>query len=219
MNTEETLQLSQFLQQLGEVKLHEKDSEAERLIQAAVANQPDAAYLLVQRCLLQNQALQTAQTQIAELRNQLQQRSTGSTSGGFLNHDPWSTPAKPAAGVPGAEHYRVPNAANLSGQDLIRQAPPASGAGFGSGFLGNVATTAAGVVAGSFLFQGIENLLGHQQAAAGWGQQAAGDQQPEQTVINNYYGDNEEQLADNGDSNDYLASSDDYYDDGDSDWG
>jgi hypothetical protein len=32
--------------------------------------------------------------------------------------------------------------------------------------LGNVATTAAGVVAGSFLFQGIQGLMGHHNQAA-----------------------------------------------------
>ena len=33
--------------------------------------------------------------------------------------------------------------------------------------LGNVATTAAGVVAGAFLFQGIQGLMGHHGAAQG----------------------------------------------------
>lgn len=218
MNTQEAFQLNQFLQQLADVKLAEKDIDAERLIKEAVARQPDAAYLLVQRCLLQNQALQTAQTQIADLQTQLQQRAAGN---GFLNSDPWAVSAKPAPGVPGADNYRVPNpAANPAAQDFVRQAAPTPGAGFGSSFLGNVATTAAGVVAGSFLFQGIENLLGHHQPASSWGQQAFGGQQPEQTVINNYYGDNHEQLADNDDRNDELASDDsgDYFDDGDSDW-
>lgn len=217
MNTQETFQLNQFLQQLAEVKLAEKDSDAERLIKDAVARQPDAAYLLVQRCLLQNQALQSAQAQIADLQTQLQQRSAAN---GFLNGDPWSA-AKPAAGVPGADNYRVPNqAANPAAQDFVRQAAPTPGAGFGSSFLGNVASTAAGVVAGSFLFQGIENLLGHHQPASSWGQQASGGQQPEQTVINNYYGDNNEQLADNAEADDELAGDDggDYFDDGDSDW-
>lgn len=215
MNTEETRQLNQFLQQLVDVKLHEKDGDAERMIQAAVATQPDAAYLLVQRCLLQNQALQTAQAEISELKSRLQQTSAGSAGGGFLHNDPWSAPAKYAGGVPGAENYRVPNSAV---PDSARQAAPTAGAGLGSGFLGNVATTAAGVVAGSFLFQGIENLLGHHQSASGWGQQAFDGQQPEQTVINNYYGDSNDQLADTGD--DYFASDDsgDYFDDGDSDW-
>jgi len=43
--------------------------------------------------------------------------------------------------------------------------PPAGPAsGFGS-FLGNAAATAAGVAGGAFLFQGLENLFGHQAGA------------------------------------------------------
>jgi hypothetical protein len=39
--------------------------------------------------------------------------------------------------------------------------------------LGNLATTAAGVVAGSFLYQGIQNLMGHH--GAGFGNNLATD--------------------------------------------
>ena len=51
---------------------------------------------------------------------------------------------------------------------------------------GNIATTAAGVVAGLFLFQGIEHLLNH---PSGWASSANFDREPvvEETVINNYY--------------------------------
>jgi hypothetical protein len=33
--------------------------------------------------------------------------------------------------------------------------------------LGNLATTAAGVVAGSFLYQGIQNMMGHHNTGSG----------------------------------------------------
>jgi hypothetical protein len=36
--------------------------------------------------------------------------------------------------------------------------------------LGNVAGAAAGVVAGSFLFQGLQGLMGHRDPAAGGGE-------------------------------------------------
>ena len=50
-----------------------------------------------------------------------------------------------------------------------------------------MATTAAGVVAGGFLFQGLESLLGHHQSpSSSWGD-PAGEQVSEQTIINNYY--------------------------------
>jgi hypothetical protein len=222
MNSQEREQLTQFLNQLLGVKLTEKDSEAESLIRDSVARQPDAAYLLVQRSLLQNQALQAAQAKITDLQNQLQQRSA-SPSNSFLNGDPWAqAPANPN-GVPGGSSYQIPSAQPGTGNaGFARAAAPSPSAGIGSSFLGNVATTAAGVVAGSFLFQGIENLLGHHQS--GFGQQAFGGQMPEQTVINNYYGDDQLPVTDN--DNSYLASNDNdndsYFDDdsgdSDSDW-
>ena len=70
----------------------------------------------------------------------------------------------------------------------VAAAAPASSRG--SGMLGNVATTAAGVVAGSFLFQGIENLMGHHnQRGFGASNTEAHAVPPvaENTVINNYY--------------------------------
>lgn len=185
MNSQEHSQLSQFLAQLSGAQAGNKDTEADALIREAVAKQPDAAYLLVQRALLQDQALSAAKMQIADLQNQLQ-NAANSQRGSFLGSDPWAQPAGNVGGVPGAGNYQVPR-----GAPMQAQAPGFFGGG-GSSFLGNVATTAAGVVAGSFLFQGIESLLGHHGGgSAGWGQSAFGEHHgsPEQTVVNNYYGD------------------------------
>ncbi|WP_446810663.1 DUF2076 domain-containing protein [Methylomonas sp. 2BW1-5-20] len=218
MNPQERNQLSQFLSQLNEVRLPSKDTEAEALIRDAVAKQPDAAYLLVQRALLQDQALNAAKAQIADLQSQLQ-NGAGAQRGGFLGNDPWAQPASNSATVPGAGNYQVPRGAPA-------QAPGFFGGGAGgSSFLGNVATTAAGVVAGSFLFQGIESLMGHHGNSGAWGQQAFGDHTaaPEQTIVNNYYGDDAIQQANTEDNdNDYTLSDADYSlpdaSDDDSDW-
>ena len=49
-------------------------------------------------------------------------------------------------------------------------APPVQTApSFGFGWVSNVATTAAGVAAGAFLFQGIEHLVGHHDSASLFG--------------------------------------------------
>jgi len=217
MNTQEREQLHQFLNQFVDVKLSEKDKEAENLIREAVSRQPDAAYLLIQRCLLQDQALNTAQAQIAELRQQLQQRATASSNNGFLNDNPWTAAASNTKEVPGASNYKMPS--SLAADS--RPAPQNPGPGFGSSFLGNVATTAAGVVAGSFLFQGIGNLLGHHASSSVWNQQPNSEDLAEQTIINNYYGD-ADQLAENDDHGAFLAGYDDdtLVDDSDldSDW-
>ncbi len=192
MSPQERDQLTQFLKQLGEARVGEKQAEADELIRETVAKQPDAAYLLVQRAMLVEQALNTAKAQIAKLQSQLQNQSQNASAGtrdsGFLGgSNPWAQAldggANPA-GVPGAGNYQVPR-----GGSMFNAAPAAAPAGGGVGsFLGSVATTAAGVVAGGFLFQGIENLIGghHGSASSAWGD-AAGEHVSEQTIINNYY--------------------------------
>ncbi len=215
MNSQERDQLSQFLQQLSSVKLADKDAEAENLIRETAARQPDATYLLVQRSLLLEQALSNAKSQINALQNQLQNQPAPANSG-FLNNDPWAQPANNPAQVPGGGNYQVPRFA-------AAPSAPASGFGGGSSFLGNVATTAAGVVAGSFLFHGIENLMGH-HASSPWGQHdasAINDHPAEQTTINNYYGDDANPLPSHEASySDYqnVDDSNDFQDDSDSEW-
>ncbi|WP_031435613.1 DUF2076 domain-containing protein [Methylomarinum vadi] len=223
MNTQEREKLSQFLQQLVDVKLTEKDQEADKYISSAISNQPDATYLLVQKCLIQDQALHAAQVQIADLQQQLRQQKNATASGSdFLHNDPWATPKKENS-VPGADSYQVPSASDNA--NFSRMSPQNPGAGFGSSFLGNIASTAAGVVAGSFLYHGIGNLLGHHGSPSSWDQSAADEQVGEQTVINNYYGDSD-QLADSDMSDNYFSSNADDsfldesgFDDFDSDWG
>lgn len=221
MNTQEREQLNQFLNQLLGVKLTAKDDEAEHLIQEAIARQPDAAYLLVQRSLLQDQALRAAQEQIADLQQRLQQKETAASNRGFLDDNPWAPTNNNS--VPGASNYRMPAAPSAPDNPAYARAMPQNQAqGFGSSFLGNVATTAAGVVAGSFLFQGIENLLGHHASPSPLSQHPTGEHLSEQTVINNYYGDSD-QLAHHDDNHGaQLANFDDdnFLDDSDfdSDW-
>lgn len=212
MNNQERDQLNQFLKQLGEVRLTAKDPEAETMIREASSKQPDAVYLLVQRAMLLDQALNAAKAQIADLQNQVQ-NSQASNRGGFLNNDPWAQPTANPGPVPGAGNYQTPRYA---------QPMPAQASAFGGApsFLGNVATTAAGVVAGSFLFQGIENLLGH-HASSPWSQAHAdsGEHGSEHTTINNYYGDEATESALREANYDTYAedSGADFQDDSDSD--
>jgi hypothetical protein len=91
---------------------------------------PNAAYLLVQHAILADQALHAAQAQ-------LQAQSQPAPS--FLPQ----TGGSPWAGQNGAPVQSSPFAAN-------------SGLG---GFLRTAGTMAAGVAAGDFLFQGIENIF------------------------------------------------------------
>ena len=152
MNTQERDQLTRFLQQLNQAQVAHKDSEAEALIRESCSRQADAAYLLVQRALLLENAMQDSQVQIARLQGELDQARSGGSSAGFLDANAWgnSALAKPA---PLAQAPLTP-ATSVS-------APVASAASsaWGSGMLGNMAGVAAGAIAGGFLFQGIEHLL------------------------------------------------------------
>lgn len=164
MTPQERELLIPFLQQLTQTQAGQKDAEAEALIRDAFARQPDAGYLLVQRAMGLDYALQAAQAQAAKLRAELDQLHAGvaGTRSGFLDSaTAWgrSVPA-PAQLAPAAQ-------APL--QAAAQPGPAAAASPWGSGMLASVATTAAGVVAGSFLFQGIQGLMGHHGAGVGDG--------------------------------------------------
>ena len=140
MNADERNLLQSFLADLSNSPNINKDAEADAMIQAAVRFNPNALYLLVQHAILSDQALHAAQAQLAE--------QGGSQGGGsflpqsyppqsFQNSSPW-------AGQGGAP---------------VQSSPFASNSGLG-GFLRQAGQMAAGVAAGDFLFQGIENIFG-----------------------------------------------------------
>ena len=59
--------LQKFLNELNNTSVQQKDSDAYSLITEAAKKQPDALYLLVQRSMGLEMALQVAQKQMAEL--------------------------------------------------------------------------------------------------------------------------------------------------------
>ena len=181
MNTEEKRLLSEFLDQLKGIHGIQKDEEAQRLIKAASDAQPDALYLLVQKALLQDQALNGAKAQIASLQRELADaRRNEGAAGSFLGHNPWGAPAvgRSAPGV--APQGYAPTVAASGGM---------STSPFGS-FLGSAAATAAGVAGGAFLFQGLESLMGHHGGGYGFSDTGyMGHGGAENVTINEYYGD------------------------------
>jgi hypothetical protein len=70
MTPQDSRLLQDFLDQLARTQAGAKDPEAQDLINRTFARQPDAAYLLVQRAVLLEQALKQAQAQIAQLQQQ-----------------------------------------------------------------------------------------------------------------------------------------------------
>jgi hypothetical protein len=215
MNTQEIQSLENFLDQLVQARGIAKDAQADSLIAAAVAKQPDAAYLLVQRALLVEQALIGAKAQVASLQSQLQ-AAQSLPARGFLDAEAWgNTPAaapRPTAGapaVPVAPTYIQPG-------PMPPQAPVVSPGFFGGGLggtLGTVAATAAGVAGGAFLFQGIEHMM-HPGGASGFmNQSGTASLTPpvENTTVNNFYG--ADPAQDTGSSFDDLAADDTTWDD------
>lgn len=134
MSPSDEAMLHDFLGQLVQARSVQKDPEAEALIRRAFEQQPDAAYLLVQRCLLTEEALNVAKGRIAMLENQLLQGQTRA---------PHGTPGHHAS-------YQHAMPGSMSGGSHFLR---------GNGFLGTMAATAAGVAAGSFLYHGLDNFL------------------------------------------------------------
>jgi len=228
MTPQDVQALEAFLSQLNQARVDNKDAQAAAMIADATARQPDSAYLLVQRAMLLDRALQQAQAQVVTLQHQLQaaQAAAGNGGRGFIDNDnAWGNSAgrsqqpgqpgpatyQPAPQYPSSPYQAAPQP---SPQPSPYQAAPAqqpARGGFLSGglggTLGTIATTAAGVAGGAMLFQGIENLFHRGGSGNGFfGDSSATGGSGSETVVNNFYGndgDNGGQrdntlLADNG---------------------
>lgn len=187
MSPQDTRMLQDFLGQLVQARGVQKDPEADDLIRRACDQQPDAAYLLVQRALLLDQALNNAKARITALEAQLNRQGEQGGQGErgrFLDPNAWgnSGNARPAESVqrepsaqypgqyqPGQYQPGYPQGGYPQG-GYPQQGYPQPGLSSGflrggmggmGGTLGTIAATAAGVAAGGFLFQGLENMFGN----------------------------------------------------------
>ena len=178
MNATERDQLQQFLSALRQTRANPKDPTADGLISDAFRAQADAPYLLVQRAMGLGMALDAAQTRIEQLEAQnaqqlaqlAQWRATQATpatapanSGSWMSGaQAWGRgPEKPAQPMPvqsSAAHFASSAPVTTRPAAMPASAPTSA---WGGGMMAQVATTAAGVVAGGLLFQGVQNLMGH----------------------------------------------------------
>ncbi|VEB41038.1 Uncharacterized protein conserved in bacteria (DUF2076) [Chromobacterium violaceum] len=104
MTPQETQALQNFLNQLVQVRGMAKDPQANAAIMQAAAQQPDAVYLLVLRCMQQDQALNAANAQIAKLQSDLQAARSAPVpprrrAGTFLDPTPVPLPGRRARGA------------------------------------------------------------------------------------------------------------------------
>lgn len=167
MNATERDQLQQFLAALRQTRADPKDPTADALIRDVVALQADAPYLLVQRAMALGLALEGAQARIQQLEVQCAEQAAR-----LLNASN-AAPAAPASFMSGAQAWGrgaepvaasapAPASAPMAVQSRMAAngaAPQASA--WGGGLMAQMATTAAGVVAGGLLFQGVQSLMGH----------------------------------------------------------
>lgn len=177
--------LNQFLQQLMQARVETKDPEAEMLIRNAVSRNPDAPYLLVQRALIVDQAVEAANARIAQLQQQLDRATSGQRSpagGSFLGDQAWGRSPSQGAAMPAAAGMPAATAptgrggllSRLRGDPQPGYGAPAYAPGMAApggsrmgSFLGTAAATAAGVAGGAFLFHGLSNLMGNDGGGAG----------------------------------------------------
>ena len=173
MQQQERDLISGLFDRLKPFESQPRDGEAESFIRGLAAQQPAAAYLLVQTVLVQEHALKAAQERIAEL--EAKAGAVQPAAGGFLGSAPRIGPwgAAAAASAPSSEApptsvpSTVPSTRSPLQAAVAPQQQPAGG-----GFLRTAMATAAGVAGGALLFEGIRGLMGsnpfgQQQAAMG----------------------------------------------------
>lgn len=131
MTLEERDQLQNFLRQLLLTRAVPKDVAAESLIKQACSQHSDALYLLVQRAMSSELALQVALAKNAELQAKFDPLGTASRTTESQGEALKNSPHQPALVAPGL---------------------------WGSAMLGSVASTAVGVVAGALLYESIQDL-------------------------------------------------------------
>ena len=201
MTPRERLMVSRLAIELVEQADAPKDRDAETELAALVKVRADAPYLLLQRALILQDALNGAQEEIERLRSQ--SAGLGAGAGGGLQ-TPASAPAMTSA-VQGSSF-----APPASLQATAAPAAPAAG-----GFLRNAATIGAGVLGGSLLFQGIESLLHGRGGSFLGGGTSGADVTPRiETTTNNYFSDADRGLTGDGrfsgndSGTDYFSRSD-----------
>jgi len=186
MTPEEKQMLQDLANKIAQAPAPQRDPEAEDFIRTHVGSRPDALYLMTQTVLIQNMALDHANQEIAQLRQQQGQAARpagGSFLGGGAPPQYHEQPMQPQY-----PQYAQPQ------QPQYAPAPPPTGGG--SSFLATAAKTVAGVAAGALAFEGIRSLF-HGGGGGGFGLPGGGSSflggggglmdRPGETVINNYY--------------------------------
>ena len=166
MTAQERDQLQQFLAALRQQRAQAKDALADGLIRDALAQQPDAPYLLVQRSLALQLALDAAHARLGLLQAPCDEQAARLASA--------ASPTAAGATLPGGEGSAGADRARVQAAPMA----PALLSPWGRGLLAQVGGTAlgvtTGVVAGGLLLQGLQGLWGTDAAAPDVAQGSAG---------------------------------------------
>jgi hypothetical protein len=165
MNPQESGALRNLLAQLVQTRGVQKDPQANALIQEALAQPPDATYLLTQRVLLLGVALDQVRARVAAVGTEVQRSHSNFVGSGAA---------------------REPLAAPSAGSSLP-VAPKVSTSTTAASLLREAATTAAGVAGGALLFQGIKDILGHHGGLFAPHDAVTFLPATEEVTVNNYY--------------------------------
>lgn len=168
MTPEERKLVIELFDRLGTLEDAQRDAEAERLIRDGLAQAPNAAYALVQTVLVQDEALKRANARIRELE---QGGETPARDTSFLGsmRDSLFGARESRGSVPSVRPDAGPQASAAGMSPAWRTgaqpvspglAPAAAPMGMGGSFLGTAASTAAGVIGGALLLDGIRSMMG-----------------------------------------------------------
>lgn len=156
MDTNDRNAIAGLFDKLSQVErqMPARDPEAERFIGDAIARQPGAPYYMAQTVVVQEHALNAAQTRIEQLEADLAEARSASQGGGFLS-GLFGNSAPPRRPAPAA-------------QPMAQGAP--------GGFLAGAAQTAMGVAGGMLLANAVVGMFaGDAQAAEAPAEPDAGD--------------------------------------------
>jgi hypothetical protein len=184
MTPEEKQLLTDLANKIAQTPAPARDPEAEDFIRTHIGARPDALYLMTQTVLIQNMAIDHANQEIAQLRQQ-----APASGGSFLGGAPTGQP----------QYHEQPMQPQYPQQQYQQQQPqyaPPPPQGGGSSFLATAAKTVAGVAAGALAFEGIRSLF-HSGGGGGGGFGMPGGSsflgggglmgRQGETIVNNYY--------------------------------
>ena len=154
MTPQESELIQTLVKRLKGAPPQQVDADADKLIQGEMGKVPNALYLLTQAVIVQEQALKYGNERITQLENQLKeiQQNPPKQSGGFLG------------GIFGGSSAPAP----------VPPPPPpppppafAPGSGGVGSFLRSAAATAAGVVGGELMYDGLRHMFGMNSSGYG----------------------------------------------------